>query len=142
MYNQHDLTLRCCPCVVMFLSNFSHLADVAVIVSAPSNRTVVEYDTVTFFCNATSNPPSDIIWTEDGNSTVLHQGETFTIKNITSNFNGWEIRCTTRNNVTKNVQAHAHLTVYCKEYSVIFKQWSVSVEKLSADSCSAEMRYS
>lgn len=34
----------------------------AEIVSAPRNRTVLEYDNVTFFCNASSNPPSQIIW--------------------------------------------------------------------------------
>ena len=119
--NQDYFPLWCCPFVAFFLSIFLlPLADAAVIVSAPSNKTVVEYDTVTFFCNATSNPPSDIIWTQDENSTVLHHGETFTIENITRNFNGRLFKCTTRNNVTQNVQARAHLTVHCKEYSVIF----------------------
>ena len=129
--NQHDFTfVLLCVCSTVLINFLLPLADAAVIVSAPSNRTVVEYGTVTFFCNATSNPASDIIWTLDGNTTALHQGETFVIKNVTRNFNGRQIKCTARNNVTQNVQARAHLTVHCKEYLVILKQIVVKTKSI------------
>ncbi|XP_078379812.1 hemicentin-1-like isoform X12 [Oculina patagonica] len=97
------------------------------IISAPNNKTVVEYDTVIFICNATSNPPSQIIWTQDGNSTVLHQGDTFIIENITRKFNGRQYTCTTQNNVTQDVQAHAHVTVHYSP-EVLIKSISPVVE--------------
>ena len=92
------------------------LSDAAEIVSAPRNRTVLEYDNVTFFCNASSNPPSQIIWTQEGSSTVLHTGETFVIENVSRKLNGQRYKCRTWNNVTKDVEAYAQLTVHC-EYS-------------------------
>ena len=53
-------------CLLILQNNFllhellllASLSDAAEIVSAPRNRTVLEYDNVTFFCNALSNPPS------------------------------------------------------------------------------------
>ena len=77
-------------CLLILQNNFllhellllASLSDAAEIVSAPRNRTVLEYDNVTFFCNASSNPPSQIIWTQEGSSTVLHTGETFVIENV------------------------------------------------------------
>ena len=41
------------------------ISDAAEIVFAPKNKTVLEYDNVTFFCNALS-APSQIIWTQEG----------------------------------------------------------------------------
>ena len=93
---------------------YSLFSDGADIISAPRNMTVQEYGNVTFFCNATSNPPSQIIWTQEGNSTVLHKGETFVIKNVLRPLNGQRYKCTTRNNVTKDVEAYAQLIVHCK----------------------------
>ncbi|XP_066024470.1 hemicentin-1-like isoform X4 [Pocillopora verrucosa] len=84
----------------------------AEIVFAPKNKTVLEYDNVTFFCNASSNPPSQIIWTQEGNSTVLHKGETFVIENVSRKLNGQEYKCRTWNNVTKDMAAYAQLTVH------------------------------
>ena len=102
-------------CLLILQNNFllhellllASLSDVAEIVSAPRNRTVLEYDNVTFFCNASSNPPSQIIWTQEGSSTVLHTGETFVIENVSRKLNGQRYKCRTWNNVAKDVEAYA-----------------------------------
>ena len=112
-------------CLLILQNNFllhellllASLSDAAEIVSAPRNTTVLEYDNVTFFCNASSNPPSQIIWTQDGSSTVLHTGETFVIENVSRKLNGQRYKCRTWNNVTKHLEAYAQLTVHC-EYSM------------------------
>ena len=112
-------------CLLILQNNFllhellllASLSDAAEIVSAPRNRTVLEYDNVTFFCNASSNPPSQIIWTQEGSSTVLHTGETFVIENVSRKLNGQRYKCRTWNNVTKDLEAYAQLTVHC-EYSM------------------------
>ena len=88
--------------------------DGADIVSAPKNKTVLEFDNVTFFCNSSSNPPSQIFWAQEGNSTVLHKGETFVIENVSRKLNGQRYKCRTWNNVTKDVEAYAQLSVCCK----------------------------
>ena len=102
-------------CLLILQNNFllhellllASLSDAAEIVSAPRNRTVLEYDNVTFFCNASSNPPSQIIWTQEGSSTVLHTGETFVIENVSRKLNGQRYKCRTWNNVAKDVEAYA-----------------------------------
>ena len=107
-------------CLLILQNNFllhellllASLSDAAEIVSAPRNRTVLEY--VTFFCNASSNPPSQIIWTQEGSSTVLHTGETFVIENVSRKLNGQRYKCRTWN---KDLEAYAQLTVRC-EYSM------------------------
>ena len=107
-------------CLLILQNNFllhellllASLSDVAEIVSAPRNRTVLEY--VTFFCNASSNPPSQIIWTQEGSSTVLHTGETFLNENVSRKLNGQRYKCRTWN---KDLEAYAQLTVRC-EYSM------------------------
>ena len=110
-------------CLLILQNNFllhellllASLSDAAEIVSAPRNRTVLEYDNVTFYRNASSNPPSRIIWTQEGSSTVLHTGVIFVIENVSRKLNGQ--RCRTWNNVTKDLEAYAQLTVHC-EYSM------------------------
>ena len=93
---------------------YNLFSDGADIISAPKNKTVLEFYNVSFFCNASSNPPSQIIWTQEGNSTVLHKGETFVVENVSRKLNGQRYKCRTGNNVTKDVEAYAHLSVYCK----------------------------
>ena len=51
---------------------------------------------------------------QEGNSTVLHKGETFVIENVSRKLNGQRYKCRTWNNVTKDVEAYAHLSAYCK----------------------------
>ncbi|KAM7442287.1 Hemicentin-1 [Porites harrisoni] len=92
----------------------------AVIHQAPSNQTVLEYSNITLVCNATSNPPSNIVWTQNENSTILHQGNAFIIRNVTRNFNGKRYKCTTVNNVTEDAYSYAVVTVlYPPEVSVM-----------------------
>ena len=122
-------------CLLILQNNFllhellllASLSDAAEIVSAPRNRTVLEYDNVTFFCNASSNPPSQIIWTQEGSSTVLHTRETFVIENVSRKLNGQRYKCRTWNNVTKDLEAYAQLTVHC-EYSMTLS-WKPRITK-------------
>ena len=98
----------------MIVVDIDLISDAAEIVFAPKNKTVLEYDNVISFCNASSNPPSQIIWTQEGNSTVLHKGEAFVIENVSRKRNGQEYKCRTWNNVTKDMEAYAQLTVHCE----------------------------
>ena len=94
--------------------SYTLFSDGTDIISAPKNKTVLEFENVTFFCNASSNPPSQIIWTQEGNSTVQHKGETFFIENVSRKLDGQRYKCRTWNNVTKDVEAYAQLSVHCK----------------------------
>ncbi|XP_068686462.1 hemicentin-1-like isoform X2 [Montipora foliosa] len=82
------------------------------ILSAPNNQTVLEYSDVSFFCHATGNPQPRIIWTQQNSTTVLHQGNTFTIPNVTRDYNGKGYQCTAQNNVTQDARAYASLSVH------------------------------
>ncbi|XP_068685500.1 hemicentin-1-like [Montipora foliosa] len=80
--------------------------------SAPNNQTVLEYSDVSFFCHVTGNPQPRIIWTQQNSTTVLHQGNTFTIPNVTRDYNGKGYQCTAQNNVTQDARAYASLSVH------------------------------
>ena len=94
---------------------------------APSNQTVLEYSNITLVCNATSNPPSNIVWTQNESSTILHQGNAFIIRNVSRNFNGKRYKCTTENNVTEDAYSYAVVTVICK-YSIMIAAVQVSIQ--------------
>ena len=66
---------------------YTLFSDGADIISAPKNKSVLEFYNVSFFCDASSNPSSQIIWTQEGNSTVLHKRETFVIENVSWKLN-------------------------------------------------------
>ena len=109
--------------------SYTLFSDVTEIISAPKNKTVLKFENVTFFCNASSNPPSQIIWTQEGNSTVLHKRETFVIENVSRKLDGQRYKCRTWNSVTKDVEACAQLGVHCKYDIMVVPQQGLENSK-------------
>ena len=91
---------------------FSH-SDPALIESAPVDQVVLEKDNVTLHCNATGNPTPNITWTKDNSSSVLHQGDIYSIVNITRDAAG-NYTCTAWNGVGEQKKAIAEVTVHCE----------------------------
>jgi len=89
--------------------------DPSMIESRPVNQVIVEGSNVTLHCNATGNPTPDITWTKDGSSTVLYQGETYSIVNVQRQAAG-EYACTAWNGVGERKNVSATVTVHCKLY--------------------------
>ena len=81
---------------------------------APANQSVLEGGNHTLFCNATGNPTPNITWTKDTSSTVLHQGETYSIINIKRQAAG-DYKCSAWNGVGTQKTALATVTIYCKQ---------------------------
>ena len=88
-------------------------SDPSSIDSSPANRTVLEGSNITLHCNASGNPPTNITWTKDGNPTVLHQGETYSIVNIQRQAAG-DYTCTAWNGMTEKTNATATIVVHCE----------------------------
>ena len=76
----------------------SRFSDPPVIDTTPADSTVFEGNNVTLHCNATGKPEPIVSWTKDANSTVLHQGETFSIANVQREASG-DYMCTAWNAV-------------------------------------------
>ena len=91
---------------------FSH-SDPALIESAPVDQVVLEKDNVTLHCNATGNPTPNITWTKDNSSSVLYQGDIYSIVNITRDTAG-NYTCTAWNGVGEQKKASAEVTVHCE----------------------------
>ena len=91
---------------------FSH-SDPALIESAPVDQVALEKDNVTLHCNATGNPTPNITWTKDNSSSVLHQGDIYSIVNITRDAAG-NYTCTAWNGVGEQKKAIAEVTVHCE----------------------------
>ena len=87
--------------------------DPSVIQSSPVNEIVREGGNIILHCNATGNPTPNITWTKDGSSTVLYQGETYSIVNIQRQAAG-DYTCTPWNGVGQQQNATATVTVNCK----------------------------
>lgn len=81
--------------------------------SAPVDQVVLESSNLTLHCNATGNPKPNITWTKDGSSTVLYQGETYSIVNIQRQAAG-DYKCTARNGVGAQKNVTASVTVHCE----------------------------
>ena len=79
----------------------------------PSSKVVVEGENVTLHCNATGNPAPNITWTKDGSSTVLYQGETYSIVNIQRQATG-DYTCTAWNGVGGKANVTATVNVHCE----------------------------
>ena len=97
------------PCYV--ISGFN--AAPSVIAFAPSNQSVLEGGNLTLYCNATGKPTPNITWAKDGSSTVVHQGETYSIVDIRRQAAG-DYKCTAWNGVGAQKNATATLTIHCK----------------------------
>ena len=92
---------------------FGYNADPSVIAFGPTNQSVVEGGNLTLYCNATGNPTPNITWTKDSSSTVVHQGETYSIVNIQRQA-AEDYKCTAWNGVGAQKTALATVTVHCK----------------------------
>ena len=68
---------------------------------------------MTLHCNATGNPTPNITWTKDNSSSVLHQGDIYSIVNITRDAAG-NYTCTAWNGVGEQKKAIAEVTVHCE----------------------------
>ena len=73
----------------------------------------VEGNSVTLYCNATGNPTPNITWTKDGSTTVLYQGESFIVNNITRQQAGGYI-CAAWNGIGSKDNATVAVNVHCK----------------------------
>ena len=92
---------------------FGYYADPSMIAFGPANQSVLEGRNLTLYCNATGNPTPNITWTKDSNSTVLHQGETYSIVNIQRQAAG-DYKCTAWNGVGAQKTALATVTIHCE----------------------------
>ena len=92
---------------------FGYNADPSVITFAPANQSVLEGGNVTLYCNATGNPTPNITWANDSSSTVVHQGEKYSIVNIQRQSAG-DYKCTAWNKVGAQKTALSTVTIHCK----------------------------
>ena len=92
---------------------FGYNADPSVITFAPANQSVLEGGNLTLYCNATGNPAPNITWTKDSSSTVVHQGETYSIVNIQRQAAG-DYKCTAWNKVGTQKTGLSTVTIHCK----------------------------
>ena len=79
----------------------------------PSDKIVIEGNNATFHCNATGKPEPVVSWVKHGSQTVLHQGEIFSINNISRQQDG-SYECSAWNNVAQPAIANFSITVHCK----------------------------
>ena len=86
------------------------------IVTAPSDKDVVEGSSLNLFCNATGNPQPDIKWTKQGESSVLSTSEYLDRANMRSDENEVVYNCKVSNSLGFD-EANATITVLC-EYTV------------------------
>ena len=93
--------------------SFYLVLDASRISHRPSSKVFVEGENVTLHCNATGNPAPNITWTKDGSSTVLYQGETYSIVNIQRQATG-HYTCTVWNGVGGKTNVTATVTVQCE----------------------------
>lgn len=104
-------------------------SDPSKIDQAPSNKTVIENNNVMLHCNATGNPASNITWTKDGNPTVLHQGDLFSIASISRKQHGG-YKCTAWNGVRQAADASFSINVLCKQV-LYMKCWCTGLDSQS-----------
>ena len=68
---------------------------------------------MTLHCIATGNPTPNITWSRDNSSSVLHQGDIYSIVNISRDAAG-KYTCTAWNRVGGQEKAIAVVTVHCE----------------------------
>ncbi|XP_068734265.1 leucine-rich repeats and immunoglobulin-like domains protein 1 [Montipora capricornis] len=77
---------------------------------SPTPVIVTENKTITLYCKSNGNPSPNIIWTKDGNDSVLHEGSNYTLKNITRGQAGIYL-CIAQNGIGRNASASIPVTV-------------------------------
>ena len=79
----------------------------------PANATIIEGGDTVLFCKASGNPSPAINWTKQDSDEVLHEGDTYTIANLTRQEAGSYV-CSAGNGVGKKQQRIAVVTVHCE----------------------------
>ena len=82
-------------------------------IESSGNLVVLEGNNLSLQCNATGNPTPNITWTKDGSSTVLYQGETYSIVDIQRQAAG-DYKCTAWNGLGEQTNATTTVDVHCK----------------------------
>ena len=86
------------------------------LITTPVDHTVLESDTVTFYCNATGNPMPKIKWIKDGETVA--EGDELTFE--TNRNQSGKYWCLAENDLNSAVNASAILDVQCKYSSKPF----------------------
>ena len=76
---------------------------------------------MTLHCNASGSPSPNITWTRDKSSSVLHQGNIYSIVNIQRDATG-NYTCTAWNGVGEQQNATAVVAVHCEFVSFMYKE--------------------
>ena len=110
--------------------DFFPFSDKPAFTTHPHNKTVLEGDTVTLFCNATGNPKPSFSWTIDGlpvNITVHSRisftadNKQLTVENVNKTDSHHKYRCLARNSIGTITSYAASLTVQCESDSKILR---------------------
>lgn len=64
-----------------------------------SDIIAMENETITMYCNGSGNPPPKLMWAKVGNDSLLHRGESYTLRNIQREQNGTKYVCTAENGI-------------------------------------------
>ena len=88
------------------------------LISAPSNQTTNETDTVTFVCNISANPAPVIKWYKD--ELTVGTGDSLSFP-VFKNQSGY-YWCSADNGLNVTVNASAYLNVHC-EYKISSKEF-------------------
>lgn len=86
------------------------VSDAPSLILTPADKTVIESENVTFYCNATGNPNPNIKWIKDGKTVEL--GDMLVIE-ANRNRSG-KYLCLAENGLNATVNASANLEVQCK----------------------------
>ena len=80
-------------------------------ITKPRNRTVIEKEPVSFYCNASGNPVPTITWVKDGKTV----GTTNTLRfQTTWRYQSGRYWCLAQNGLNVTINASADLNVQCK----------------------------
>lgn len=98
------------PVSMKLLYSPPELKELLITEKSPTPVIVTENETITLYCKSSGNPSPNIIWTKDGNDSVLHEGSNYTIKNITRGQAGIYL-CIAQNGIWRNASASIPVTV-------------------------------
>uniref|UniRef100_A0A673MJW1 Ig-like domain-containing protein n=1 Tax=Sinocyclocheilus rhinocerous TaxID=307959 RepID=A0A673MJW1_9TELE len=80
---------------------------------------IVEGDSVTLSCSSDSNPPAEISWFKENQSSAVGSGRIYSISNISSDHSG-EYKCKSINKYGEKYSDAVNLNVMCEFYDSYF----------------------